>query len=116
MLQYPTDVVESRVREPAIAVTRENVVAVLSQRLMHMRAVAVVIDERLGHKRGRFTVAVRDVHDHVFENLYAVSLLHERIESDADLALPAGGYLVMMNLRRKPHLLQCQAHCRADIV
>ena len=75
-----------------------------------MHAVAVVLEERLGHEGRRLAEAGRDVLDEVFQDLYLVGFLHQRVESDADLALTRGRDFMMVRFDDEPHLLQREAH------
>ena len=75
------DVIQRRVREPAIAVAGEQVFAAFEQRLMDVHATTVVVDQRFRHEGRRFSVAVRDVVHDVFQRLYFVGLLQQRVET-----------------------------------
>ncbi len=57
-----------------------------------------------------------NVHDDVLEDLHGIGFAHERVKTYADLALTGRGNLVMVHLGRQTHLLERQAHRRADIV
>ncbi len=83
---------------------------------MHVHTVAVVADQRLRHERHGLAVAVRDVLNRVFEDLYLVRLLGQGIRIHADLGLAAGRDLVMMDFGFQAHFLEREAHGAADVL
>ena len=66
---------------------------------MHVHAVAVVANERLGHEGRCFTVSVRDVVDDVLENLKPVGTFDQGVELGANLTLTGRGNFVVMGPR-----------------
>ena len=65
---------------------------------MDVHTRAVIPNDRLGHKRCCFAVGMGHVVNAVLQNLYFVSLLHQGIEANADLALSRRAHLVVMYL------------------
>ena len=61
VLEDAADVPQRDLRQAAVAVAGEQVVAALGQRLVHVHARAVVADQRLRHEGRGLAVAVRDV-------------------------------------------------------
>ena len=110
VLDDAADVVQRRVGEAAVLVTREQRHAGFLQRLVHVHARAVVADERLRHEGRRLAVAVRHVVDGVLEDLHFVGLLHEAAGTHADFALAAGGHFVVMHFDLEAHLFERVAH------
>ena len=64
-----------------------------------MHARAVVAEERLGHERRRLAVAAGDVADDVPGQHHLVGALDQRLRHQVDLALAAGGDLVVVRPR-----------------
>ncbi len=116
MVDDAADVVQGRLRQSAVAFAREQVRPGLRQRLVYVHAAAVVADQRLGHEGRGLAVAVGDVVDHVLEYQQLVGLAGQAVEAGADLALPGGRHLVVMDFGDDAHLLQRQAHGRADVL
>ena len=76
MFDDAADVEQRRFRKTTIEVTGKQVLAIFEQRLVHMHAVAVVIDQRLGHECRCLAVRMSDVVDDIFENLHLVCFAH----------------------------------------
>jgi len=94
VLDDAADVVQGQVGQAGVLVTREQVLAVLPQRLVYVHAGAVVADERLGHEGRRLAVGVGHVVDHVLHLHGLVGAAHQGVELGADLALAGRGDLV----------------------
>ena len=116
MLDHTADVIERELGQAGIPVAREQVLAVLPDRLMHMHAGTVVADDRLRHERRRFAVRVRGVVHAILEDLQPVRALHERSELGPDLVLASSRDFVMVHLHFDAHLFHGEAHRRADIL
>src|SRR5210317_509980 len=116
MLDDATNVIERRFGQATIAVTGEKVLAVLEQRLMNVHAVTVVVDQRLGHERCRFSVCVRHIVYGVFHDLNFVGFFHEGVEFSANFTLAGRGDLVMVNLRCHAELFYSKAHGATNVM
>ncbi len=116
VLDDAADVVQREVGQACIAVTGEQVLAVLPDRLVHVHAGAVVADDRLGHEGRRLAVGVGHVLDHVLLQLQPVGALHQRAELGADLHLAGAGHFVVMHFDRDAQLLEHQAHLGAHVL
>ena len=116
MLQDPPDVVQGQVRQSSDAVASEDILAVFAQRLVHVHAVAVVADQGFRHESRGLAEVVRDIHDHVLEDLVHVGTTHQGVEAGADFALSGGRHLVMVNLDRNAHFLQRFAHDGTNVL
>ena len=116
VLEQAADGVQGHVRQAGIAGAGEQIVAVLPQRRMDVHAGAVVQEDRLGHERGRLAVLAGDVLDDVLVLQHVVGHLDQRSVAHVDLALAAGGDLVMMGLDLEAALDHRQHHLGAHIV
>ena len=81
-----------------------------------MHAGAVVVEQRLGHEGGRLVVAPRGVLDDVLVLHHPVGHLHHGGEAHVDLALSAGGHLVVLGFDRHADLLHDQHHLAAQVL
>jgi hypothetical protein len=104
------------VGQARVTLAREDVLAVLLQRLVHVHAAAVVADERLRHEGERLAVAVRDVPERVLEDLDLVALLRQRVRADVDLALAAGADLMVMHFDFQAEFFAGLAHRGAQVL
>ncbi len=116
VLDYATDIVKRGLGKAAVAIAREQVLAVLEQRLVHVHAVTVVVDQRLRHEGGGLAVRMRDVVHDVLQDLHFVGLAHERVELGADLALTGRRHFVVMHFGRYAQLFDRETHRRANVV
>ncbi len=116
MFDNAADVEQGHLRQAAVGVAGKQVLAIFLQRLVHVHAVAIVVDERLGHESRRLAERMRNVVHDVFEDLHLVGFTDQRIEADPDLALARRCHFVVMNLGRKTHVLERKAHRRADVM
>ncbi|ABA50095.1 hypothetical protein BURPS1710b_2769 [Burkholderia pseudomallei 1710b] len=116
VLDDAADVEERRLRQARVAVAREQVLAVLPDRLVHVHARAVVADDGLRHERRRLAVRVRDVMDDVLRPLRPVRALDERRELRADFVLALARHLVVVHFDRNADLLEQQTHFRAHVL
>ena len=83
-------------RQAGIAVTGEQRLAALPQRLVSVHAAAVVLEDGLGHEGDGFAVLVGNVLHDVFVEQHVVGGLDQRIEAQVDFGLAAGGDFVVM--------------------
>src|SRR5690606_6582615 len=116
VLEDAADVPQRQLRQAAVAVAGEQVLAVLAQRLVHVHAAAVVADDRLGDDGGGLAVAVPDVPAAVLQRPPLVGLLHQGVDLGAALALAGGGHLVVVVLDLDAGLFQALAHLGAQFV
>ena len=116
MLDHTADIVQCGFRQAAVAITREQVDAILSERHMNVHPITVVTNQWLGHEGGSFTVAMRNVMDTILENLYLVGLFNQGIKGHANFALTGSRDLVMVYFDFKPHFFHGQAHRGTHIV
>src|SRR3569833_550544 len=116
MLDDAANVVERGVGKTTVLVTREERLTFLLQGLVNVHTAAVVTHEWFGHECSGLAVTLRDIQDRVLEDLHFVGLFDERAGADADLALAAGGNLVVMDFDFQAHLFQRETHCRADVL
>ncbi len=99
--EQAADGVQGHVGQAGVARAGERFRAVLPQRGVDVHAGAVVAEERLGHERGRLVVPAGDVLDDVLVLEDVVGHLDQRREFHVDLALAAGGHLVVLGLDRR---------------
>jgi hypothetical protein len=76
----------------------------------------VVAEQRLGHEGHALARRVCDVLDHVLVGHDLISHAGERLVAEVDLALAAGGDLVVVELARDAEPLEGQHHPRAQVV
>ena len=108
--------VQSEVGQTCIALSGEQVDALLPKREVRVHTGTVVLEYRLGHKRRRFAVALGHVLDDVFIPHKLVSLLDQRCVKHIDFGLSAGSDFVMVFLDHNPDLLHFLDHFAADIL
>ena len=116
VLDDAADVVQREVAQTGVAVTGEQVLAVLPDRLVHVHAAAVVADDGLGHEGGGLAVGVGHVVDHVLLQLHPVGALQQRGKTRADLHLAGVRHLVVVHFDRDAQRFEDQAHLRAQIL
>jgi hypothetical protein len=100
-------------RRPASCVHQG--LAALPQRLVHVHAGSVLLEDRLGHERRRLPGLLGRVLDHVLVQLEGVGHLQQRQEAQVDLTLAGAADLVVVALGSDPERLQHQDHGGAEI-
>ena len=93
----------------------EERLAALPERLVRVHARAVVLEDRLGHEGEALAGLPGHVLEHVLERHQLVGHRQQRVEADADLALPAGGHLVVVQLRLDADLVERRGHVGAQV-
>ena len=83
---------------------------------MGVHARPIVPKERLGHEGGRLAVLAGDVLDDILVHHHVVGRLDQRVETEINLRLAAGGHFVMLAFDLDAQLLQHQAHLRANVL
>ena len=83
--------------------------------LMRVHARAVVAEDRLRHERHGLARRARDVLDDVLVDHHLVRHARQRLVAQVDLALAAGGDLVVVELARDAEPLERQHHLRAQV-
>ena len=81
VLDDAADVEQGGLRQARVRVAVEYVGVALGDALVHVHAVAVVANQRLGHEGGRFAVGVGDVVHTVLVDLHFVGFAHQRVEA-----------------------------------
>src|SRR5690606_3011409 len=110
------DVVESLHGQASVLVACEDVLVALGNGHMYVHAAAVIAYQRLGHEGGGLAVGIGRVVDAVLEDLYFVSLAHQRVELGADFQLAGVGHLVMVQLDHQTHFGHGVAYGTAQVV
>ena len=117
VLEEPADVIARRLAQAGVApLVVEGVGLLLPDRLVHVHARAVVLEERLGHEAGREAGLAADVLDDVLEHHQLVGHAGERVVAHVDLGLPRGGHLVMVHLAFDPDLRHRQHDGAAQVL
>jgi hypothetical protein len=117
MCEQASDVRPSELREPGVpGLVRHQRRPFHPQGLVRVHPRAVVAEERLRHEGHALPVLAGDVLDHVLVGHDLVGHARQRGEAEIDLALPARGDLVVVELARDPEALERQHHLRAEVV
>ena len=116
MGQDTGNIVHGKFAHAAIAITGEERVAVLPDRLVGMHARAVVAKDRLGHKSRGFPMFLGHVLDNIFIPLQGIGHLDQRQEAQVNLRLAGGGHLVVVLLNPNPDLLHHLHHLSANVL
>ena len=117
MLQETADVPAGHVGQAGVAgLVEEQRLAALPQRLVHVHARAVVLEDRLRHERHRVAGGVRHVLDDVLVEHELVGHRQQRVEAHVDLGLAGGAHLVVLHLDLDAQLLERQDHLRAEVL
>ena len=117
MLEQPADVPAREVRDLAVALLVEHQrLAALPQRLVHVHARAVVLEQRLRHERRRLARGVGDVLDHVLVEHELVGHAQQRVEAHVDLGLAGGAHLVVLHLDAHARLDELEHDFRAKVL
>ena len=117
MREQPADVPAREVGQARVALlVEEERLAALPQRLVHVHARAVVLEQRLRHERDGLARGARDVLHHVLVEHQLVGHRRQRVEAHVDLGLARGADLVVLHLDRDADLLERQQHLRAEVL
>ena len=116
MGQDAGNIVHGKFAHAAIAITGEERIAVLPDRLVGMHARAVVTKDWLGHKGRGFPVSLGHVLDNIFIPLQRIGHLDQGQEAQVDLCLASGGHLVVVLLNSNPNPLHHLNHLSPDVL
>ena len=117
MRQQAGDVGARELREPGRpGLVGEERRAFGPERLMAVHARAVVAEDRLRHERRRLAGGAGRVLDDVLVGHDLVGHPRQRLEAEVDLALAAGGHLVVVELARDAQPLEGEHHPGAQVV
>ena len=115
--QQSAHVSAGELRQPRVArPVRHQRRSFLPEGLMRVHPGAVVAEDRLRHERRGLPGRACDVLDDVLVGHDLVGHARERLVAQVDLALAAGGNLVVMELTRDPEPFEGQHHARAQVV
>ncbi len=116
MVKQPTDVVPGQLGQAAVAALAvEQRLVALPEALVDVHARAVVLEQRLGHKRHGFAAGQGNIADDVLVQHQVVGGPQERAVPDVDFRLPRGPHLVVLHLDGDAGPEQRPCHLRAQI-
>ena len=115
MFQQTADIEKRHVAQAGIAISGEQRLAILPQRLVRVHAGSVVTEEGLRHERDRLAVLVCHILGHVLVDAHFVRRPQEGIKHDVDLGLARGGDLMVLALDRHAESLHRQDHFVANV-
>src|SRR5574343_246795 len=116
VLDDAADVEQGGFGQAGVAVTGEQVLAVLPDGLVNVHAGTVVANDGLRHEGGGFAVLVGNVVHHVLQHLGLVGTLDQGVEDGTDFALASVGHFVVGHFDRAADGFQGQDHGGADVV
>ena len=116
MLNQTADVPASDVGEVGVAaLVVEQRLTVLPQRLVAVHTRTVVAEHGLRHEGHGLAPGIRGALDNVLELQQIVSGLGQGVELVVDLCLAGCAHLVVATLNLEANLVQCHAHCVAQV-
>jgi hypothetical protein len=115
VLEQAADGVHAQVAQAGVAVAGQQGRLALPEREVRVQARAVVAVERLGHERGGLVGQAGDVADDVAGEHRRVSRLDQGPAVEVDLALAAGGDLVVMRNRTQAAVVHPLDHLGPEV-
>ena len=116
MGEQAADVMATEVAEAGVGVGVEHQrLAAQPERLVHVHARAVLLEDRLRHECRDLAVTRRGVLDDVLVDHHLVRHPEQRLEAHVDLALAARGDLVVMELACDPECAHRHDHLGAQV-
>jgi hypothetical protein len=117
VLEEAADVPAGHVAQAGVALlVEEQRLAALPQRLVHVHARAVVLEDRLGHEGHALAGLPRHVLDDVLVEHDLVGHAQHRVEAHVDLGLTGGADLVVLHLDRDADRLELLDHLGPEVL